>query len=103
MAVIVTGATPTHTFKVDADLRDAIEIWITYKQDQKVRLNKTLSDGIIVKEKQVSVKLSQEDTLLFSPTQDVKIQIRAKFNDGTAIASKVIRTTAYECLRPEVI
>lgn len=103
MAIIVTGATPKHTFKINADLREAEEIWITYKQGRHIRLNKTLSDGIEVEEKSISVKLSQEDTLLFSREQDVKIQIRARFDDGTAIASTVIHTTASECLRQEVI
>lgn len=103
MAIIVTGATPKHTFKINADLRDAEEIWITYKQGRHIRLNKSLSDGIEVTENSISVNLSQEDTLLFSQEQDVKIQIRARLSGGEAIASTIIHTTASECLRPEVI
>ena len=46
----------------------------------------------------ISVYLSQKDTLLFMEGI-VTIQIRAKFSDGSAIASSLIRTSTYEILK----
>ena len=103
MAMIITGATPTHEFDVDTDLTQAVEIWISYSQNRKLILNKTMADGIEVTENQVSIKLTQEDTLLFDKIGEVKIQIRARFADGNAIVSDIIKTTASECLKKEVI
>ena len=103
MANITIGTTPTHTFTVDTDLRDAVEIWITYSQSNKVIINKTLSDGISVEEDNLVIELTQEDTLKFRQNTPVKIQIRAKFDDGSAIKSLVINTTSDECLKREVI
>lgn len=103
MANITIGTTPTHIFTVDTDLRDAIEIWITYFQSGKIILNKTLSDGIEITETSLAVELTQEDTLEFKQSTPVKIQIRAKFGDGSAIKSMVINTTSDECLKRGVI
>lgn len=103
MANITIGTTPTHTFTVDTDLRDAVEIWITYQQNKKNIINKTMADGIEVSENSLLVKLTQEDTLKFYQNNPVKIQIRAKFGDGSAIKSTVINTTSDECLKREVI
>lgn len=104
MANVTIGATPTHTFTVDTDLRDAVEIWVTYAQNKKVILNKTLTeDNLTVTEDTVVVTLSQEDTLKFYPVNSVKIQIRARFGDGSAIKSDVINTTSDECLKRQVI
>lgn len=103
MANLTIGTTPTHTFTVDADLREAVEIWITYTQSGKVILNKTLSDGVEVEEESIAVALTQEDTLLFRQNQPVKIQIRARFSGGSAIKSTVINTTSDECLKRQVI
>ena len=103
MANIVIGTTPTHTFTVDVDLRDAVEIWISYAQKSKIILNKTLADGIEVTENSLVVRLTQQDTLAFIQTSPVKIQIRAKYGDGSAIKSMVINTTSDECLKRGVI
>lgn len=103
MANIVIGTTPTHTFTVDVDLRYAVEIWITYQQNNKNIINKTLADGIEVYEDRLVVALTQEDTLEFYQMNPVKIQIRAKFGDGSVIKSIVINTTSDECLKREVI
>lgn len=103
MAQVIIGTTPTHTFTVDVDLRDAVEIWITYSQSNKVIINKTLFDGIEVAEDNIVIELTQEDTLKFRQNTPVKIQIRAKFGDGSVIKSLVINTTSDECLKREVI
>lgn len=96
------GTTPTHIFKTSIDLTEAEVIFITYRQGNKNVLEKSREDLIVTNE-QVSVKLTQEETLLFSINDAVKIQIRAKFADQSAIASNVITTKADVILKEGVI
>lgn len=96
------GTTPTHIFGVDVDLRDAAVIYITYRQGGKNVLEKTGED-IEVEEEEIRTTLTQADTLAFSTSGAVEIQIRAKFPDGAAIASQVIRTSANVILKEGVI
>ena len=91
------GTTPTNVFRTDVDLENASVLFVSYKQNGKVVLEKNLED-VSVKKTLVTVNLTQKETLLF---QDgiVTIQIRAKFPDNTAIASNLIRTTAEEIVK----
>lgn len=91
------GTTPTNVFRTDVDLENASVLFVSYKQNGKVVLEKSLED-VSVKKTLVTVNLMQKETLLF---QDgiVTIQIRAKFPDNTAIASNLIRTTAEEIVK----
>lgn len=87
MPTIIRGTTPTHVFDVDMNLTTAEEIYITYRQSKGRTVEKTLND-ISVSEDQISTHLTQADTLVFSPYDGlVEIQIRAKYADGSAIAS----------------
>lgn len=129
---MIRGTTPTNVFNVDIDLTNAIAIYITYRQPRKlVAFEKSIHD-IEVSPTSLSVKLTQEDTLKLKinkqpfPTvktvtytsvngngevtpimEDdsnvVEIQIRAKFADGTAVASEIIKTTVEEILKEGVI
>lgn len=91
------GTTPTNIFRTDVDLTNASVLFITYKQNGKVVLEKTIDD-VSIHGEMVEVRLSQRETLLFSEGI-VTIQIRAKFQDGSVIASSLIRTNAREILR----
>jgi hypothetical protein len=91
------GTTPTNVFRTDVDLSNASVLFITYKQGGKLVLEKSIED-VQIEKKNLIVELSQKDTLLFSEGI-VTIQIRAKFPDGSAIASSLIRTSTYEILK----
>ncbi|RGK73458.1 hypothetical protein DXC94_03040 [Streptococcus anginosus] len=91
------GTTPINIFRTDVDLTNASVLFITYKQNGKVVLEKSI-DEVKIQKNIVSVYLSQKDTLLFTEGI-VTIQIRAKFPDGSAIASALIRTSTYEILK----
>ena len=99
------GTTPTNTFKTNVDL-SAAKVFITYAQNNLIILEKTNSDITFSTgqsgEYLLAVELSQQDTLAFG-TGNVIIQIRAVFNDGTAIASNIVRTTAEMILKDGVI
>lgn len=95
------GSTPTNTFDVDIDLRQAT-VYVSYEQDGRVVVEKTGSD-LTVEENKITVKLSQEDTLAFKAGM-VYIQIRYVFPfTGDADASNIIRTSAERILKDGVI
>lgn len=91
------GTTPINIFRTDVDLTNASVLFITYKQNGKVILEKSI-DEVKIQNNIVSVYLSQKDTLLFMEGI-VTIQIRVKFSDGSTIASSLIRTSTYEILK----
>lgn len=106
------GTTPTHVFKVKIDLEDLEKVFITYMQNDEVVVEKDI-DSIIVdaENKTLTTRLTQEETLKFSsgvwdrmvPNErrdnKVKIQIRLKYEDGSASASKIIVRTVDEILK----
>lgn len=96
------GTTPIHTFTTDIDLTEAEIIFITYKQSGKTVMEKGKAD-LTVTEDGLSVKLTQDETLAFVLGHPVEMQIRARFADGTAVASQVMRTTADVILKEGVI
>ena len=97
------GTTPTHIFKTSVDLTDAEVIFITYYQGKKVVLEKTKDDLEELTAEELKVTLAQTDTLMFSVSGGVDIQIRARFPDGAAIASQVIHTSVQAILKQGVI
>lgn len=98
---MIRGTTPTHIFNVNVDLSEAEVIYITYKQSDSIVVEKEKADCTVTGET-ISVKLTQEDTLKFN-TAPVEIQIRARFPDGSAIASNIMQTTVTRILKGGVI
>lgn len=96
------GTTPTHEFVVDVDMTSATALYITYKQREKVVLEKNIDD-ITVTGTKLMVTLTQEETLMFNINNIVEIQIRAKMDTGEAIASNIIKTSAQRILKEGVI
>ena len=93
------GTTPTYTFTLpdDVKLDDFTTVYLTFSQNGHNVLEKT-KDELEATEEGFRLLFSQADTLCFSPGS-VKIQLRARMPDGTAVASNVISTTAQEVLK----
>lgn len=91
------GTTPTHTFNVNTDLRTASAIYITYEQNEKPVVEKT-GTAITVNQTTLVTTLTQEETLKFRDER-VYIQIRARFPDGSAIASNIITASVDKILK----
>lgn len=98
---ISRGATPTNIFNVSVDLTSAEVLYVTYVQFGRTVLEKTIEECTVTSDT-VTVSLSQNDTIKFKMAP-VKIQIRARLQDGSAHVSKVIETTATELLKQGVI
>ena len=67
-------------------------------------MNKTRKaiNEITITPDKLTVRLSQKDTLKFVPGP-VSVQIRAKYGDGTTVASNIAKTTAERILKDGVI
>ena len=102
------GTTPTHIFKTKVDLTQASEMFITYKQNSEIKVEKTIGDITIeTDEEQLTTKLTttltQAETLTFSTLGSVEIQVRVKFPDGKALASNIIKRQAGAILKEGII
>ena len=104
--IMVRGTTPTNTFKLPfyMEIADISEIYVSYSQNGKIKIEKSIGDLIIKYEENLVIVcvLTQEDTLKLSEGK-VKIQIRLKTSDGVAMASNIINTYASEVLKDGVI
>lgn len=102
------GTTPTHKFKPRTksgdpiDLTSAEVIYITYKQDGMVRIEKEKSD-MTVTEDEIVLELTQEDTLALSTIGDVEIECRARFPDQKAVASTILEVPVHRILKEGII
>lgn len=101
------GTTPTHIFKTKVDLTQASEMFITYKQNSEIKVEKTIGDITIeIDEEQLTTlttTLTQAETLTFSTLGSVEIQVRVKFPDGKALASNIIKRPAGAILKEGII
>lgn len=95
------GTTPQNTFAVPLDLTTCNVIYITYSQYGATVFEIELPD-IDVAADSLVVTLTQEQTLALKKGP-VSIQIRARYPNGTAVASDIINTTAEEILKDGVI
>ena len=96
------GTTPTFilTFTGAIDLTEAENVYVSFQSGQKL-ITKTGTD-LDVQAKQISVYLSQQETLAF-PVGDVKIQANWTTASGQRIASDVKTYAITEQLLQKVI
>ena len=103
MATIVRGTTPTLTFTLPFEVDNLDAFWISFKQQNKVELNKEKgASGVTQKNYTITVTLSQEETLQFGAGKCL-IQIRARDTSGKAVASNTMNFEVADVLRSGVI
>ena len=94
------GAGP-HFFRLISDnLRSITNV--TFCQSGKMLTKQSGTEGVEITEHTVSVSLSQEETLRFTPGT-VEVQLRGLTNGGDAFATNVARVAVKEVLLKEVI
>ncbi len=96
------GTTPTHVFKVPVDLRPAEVVYMTYKQGGKTKIEKT-KEEMEITEDEIRLDLTQEETLALSTIGDVEIECRARYGDGKAIASCILKVPVRKILKEGII
>lgn len=92
------GTTPTLKFKLPFSAQKIKEVWITLGQCNQQILTKSITDCDI-DDKCLTVRLSQNDTLLLSPDYKTQVQIRVLLKDDNALASKIIIVSTERILK----
>ena len=99
---MIRGTTPTHGFVLPFDTDMIQTIQIIYAQNDETVLTKG-NDDCTFDGNTASVKLTQEETFLFTEDVPVEVQVRVLTTDGDAMASHVMRVHCDECLSDEVL
>ncbi len=99
---MIRGTTPTHTFQIPFNTNLLKEIRISYAQKDVVVVEKTTEDCKL-DGMNITVKLTQEETLRFSENVMAALQLRVLLNDGNVLATPVMRLDVGELLQDEVI
>ena len=102
--ILQRGTTPVHSFTLPDELKDVdfSALYITYKQDGKTVLEKD-RNSISIEDGVASVRLTQEETLLFSDRWKCHIQVRLRTAAGDALVSNVVDIPVYDVLKEGVI
>ena len=95
---MIRGTTPTLEFVLPFDVGLAEKVYIVLSQCGNIVIEKTLDD-CIADGRTLTLKLSQIDTLKLQERIKTQIQVRAKTNDGTALASDIISVDTYGILK----
>lgn len=90
------GTTPTITITTDIDLTAASNMFLTFKQNDRIAFEKTLED-VNITENSVVCELEQNDTLALKDGI-VRFQIRATLGDSK-VASNVMTASVDEILK----
>lgn len=96
------GTTPTHVFTLPFEVNLIEKVMVIYAQNN-VEVIKKEKEDCEMNGRQVSVTLSQEETLRLSQTANVEVQIRILTNKGNALASQVFVHRVGACLNNEVV
>ena len=96
------GTTPIHYFEIPFEKAIIKTVKIIYSQNNKTVLCKNTTDCEI-EDGKISVRLTQEETLLFSCKAVVNVQVRILTKGGDALASDIIKVAAFECLDDGVL
>ena len=101
---MIRGTTPILHFTLPFNVSELSEYWITISQRyENIKIDKT-SEDCTASGKEITLMLSQEDTLKLIPNKPAYIQIRALTDDDDyAIASNIIKCSVDDILKEGVI
>lgn len=108
---MIRGTTPAHTFTFNNLDPSTFKVLNIYYAQQGVELlsknkedcvfsSKETEDGTLY---QASVTLTQEETLMFKPKYDVKVQLRVLTEDDRALATPEYEIPVQDVINDEVL
>lgn len=105
MSDIIRGTTSQIVLPIEGSVPDFVALYVTFNQLGKTIIEKTLEDIIIDTDGfgGITINLTQEDTLSFSDSSDVEVQIRGKTASGDVYASDVEKISIGRILKEGVI
>lgn len=95
------GTTPTYTFKLPFSVDTCKKVKVTFRQNNKVVLEKT--DDCILDSDVVKVTLTQDETFMFVYPGKAEVQLRVLTQGNDALASAPFLFLVEECLDKEVL
>lgn len=98
---MIQGTTPTHIFYIKFETSLIKKISIIYVQNDETILLKKEND-VILKDKEISFKLTQEETLKFKENDLVNIQLKIKTISDDVYVSDIIVSDIKEVLDKEI-
>lgn len=101
---MIRGTTPILHFTLPFEVSELSEYWITISQRyENIKIDKTNAD-CTASGTEITLILTQEDTLKLMPDKPAYIQIRAlTAEDNYAIASTIVRCSVDDILKEGVI
>lgn len=95
------GTTPTHIFELPFETSLIAKVRVLYRQDGKVKLRKE-HEECSLNGNTISIRLTQEETLMFDCTSPVEIQLRVITLGGDSLVSDKRLVSNEECFEREV-
>ncbi len=99
---MVRGTTPTHIFTLPFSTSLVKEVMVIYAQNDVEVFHKDTYDCNL-EGNEITVTLTQEDTLQLNHHHTVQVQVRVLTTDDTALASTVKVISVEKCLNDEVL
>lgn len=99
---MIRGTTPTHVFVLPIEVSKIRELRITYKQMDRIVLEKTEKE-VKMDGSTVQFTLTQEESLAFRKEYAAKVQMKVLTDDGVVLASPVKELKTSEILNEEVL
>lgn len=96
------GTTPTHTFTIPFDVSLVQKAMVVYSQND-IEVFRKESSECQMNGNEISVTLTQEDTLRLDCKHLVQVQLRVLTTDNKALASKITLMNVQKCLNDEVL
>ena len=93
---MIRGTTPVIKLNLPMEI-DFDVLYITFKQGEETVLEKTLEE-VEIDGTTIYIQLYQAETLAFSKSQTIWVQLRGKVSD-TAYASKIMRLSISDILK----
>lgn len=97
------GTTPSFSFHVSVPIIGTEYYYVTFEQHGQIILEKEDDQVIRVNKDTIKIKMTQEETLLFSSKFPIRTQIRIKYDDGAAVASTIMKFWLEDIIKEGVI
>ena len=100
--MIDRGSTPLIRIELPIDTGTLKDVYMTFSQKGRVLIEKNTSQ-LILHEKNVEIKLTQEETLKFAENQQCEIQLAVKDIEGNVLRTDIFEIPVRRVLKNEVV
>lgn len=100
---MIRGSTPTLKFELPLEIDNNVtKLRLTFKQNGEIVFEKTEKD-IVINEQFFTVRLTQEETLMFDSSCPIRMQVKIRTTDGNVVPSDVVLIECKDVLSEEIL